>query len=389
MSSPDSEAPRRRALRWAAILVALALPPLLVRGFLFEVYAIQSDSMEPSFVAGDQLLVLRSGADPRDLQRWDVTLVDRAVEAQVPDGIDALIKRIVGLPGEWLRIEGGDVWLRANGEPEDAFAIARKDDALVASLLVPVEQGRGLSRPWEVREGNVIHGPEETFLYGQTEPAVVAFDAPVLDGFPGRPGSEPVADTAVWLELGKADGVLEVQLQEGADVYVARLAPAGSGGASLHHNLTGVVDRRPGFEGLTPGSKVMAWNVDNGVRVFVDDDLILAWDYERNEPIPPGAQLRNEPRLMVEAGAIEIVSSAVLRDLHYTSQGIHGTDPAAGLTPVRVPPGHVFVLGDSSRESRDGRFFGPVSIESLRGRPMAIYRPWERARWLGVAETGR
>lgn len=59
-------------------------------------------------------------------------------------------------------------------------------------------------------------------------------------------------------------------------------------------------------------------------------------------------------------------------------------DRRDNLGPVRVPQGHVFVLGDSRDHSLDSRFFGPVSNSSLRGRPLYIYWAADKAR-IGIA----
>ncbi|MCC6145881.1 MAG: signal peptidase I [Candidatus Hydrogenedentes bacterium] len=58
-----------------------------------------------------------------------------------------------------------------------------------------------------------------------------------------------------------------------------------------------------------------------------------------------------------------------------------------------VPEGHYLLLGDNTRESRDGRVFGWVPRDHILGRAAAIWWPWERRRdftgwtdtWWGMA----
>jgi signal peptidase I len=380
--APPAAASRPRWRRRALLVALVLLPAIFVRACALDTFVIRSDSMAPLFrgaqEGGDHLLVLRADVDAREPARWDMVVVDGRVDPKLPQDFGALLKRVAVLPGERAELRGGDVWTAPR--PGEPLVLARKPDELIRSLLVPVHAGAGLATPW------IWEGPGEreplpsggVLLRAGDEPGHARFAESVSDGMAGVPGEHAVFDTALLLEVGACDAVLELQLREGADVFRASLAPAARGGAALQHNQGGrVVAGAPDFPGLRPGDRVLAWNVDDGVRVFVNDRLLLAWDQPPHDPPPPGGAPRNDPGLVVTGGAVELRQVAVLRDLHYTAEGAY-----VGAGVFGVPLGQLFLLGDNSLRSRDSRSFGPIAEGAVLGRPIARYTPWNRAGWL-------
>ncbi|KAF9738919.1 mitochondrial inner membrane protease subunit [Paraphaeosphaeria minitans] len=54
---------------------------------------------------------------------------------------------------------------------------------------------------------------------------------------------------------------------------------------------------------------------------------------------------------------------------------------------IRVPEGHVWLAGDNLDWSRDSRVFGPVPLNVLKGKVVAVVWPLNDAKWLGGEEA--
>ncbi len=98
-----------------------------VCGFTMDITA---DRGNPSF-KGDRILVAKFPYEFTDPQRWDVAVF------MYPGGAKTnYIKRVIGLPGETIRISHGNIHVRARGA--EGFAIARKPPAKVLAMMQPV-----------------------------------------------------------------------------------------------------------------------------------------------------------------------------------------------------------------------------------------------------------
>jgi signal peptidase I len=63
----------------------------------------------------------------------------------------------------------------------------------------------------------------------------------------------------------------------------------------------------------------------------------------------------------------------------YVNRACHGT---ADFSPVTVPSGRYFVMGDNRCDSTDSRFFGAIPGSSIIGRAFLIIWPLSRVHWL-------
>jgi signal peptidase I len=102
--------PRKRmgrvVVEWAAVIVGALVMALLVKAFLFQAYYIPSPSMEPTLGEGDRIIVNKLSYRLHDVNRGDMVVFSAPEGA---GGVDDLIKRVIGLPGELVRVEQGRV----------------------------------------------------------------------------------------------------------------------------------------------------------------------------------------------------------------------------------------------------------------------------------------
>jgi len=120
----------RRRLYVAACVSAVVLGAILIRSQVGAPYTIESESMDPALIDGERVVVNKFLYDVRAPGRRDVVVIDPAVDR--PD--DALVKRVVGLPGE--TIEGRDGTVLVNGR---ALSEPYLESDVVTADFAPVE----------------------------------------------------------------------------------------------------------------------------------------------------------------------------------------------------------------------------------------------------------
>ena len=95
------------------LLIALAIV-IPIRMLLFQPFMVRGSSMEPNYHSSDYLIIDELSYRLRDPQRGEVIVFQYPLNPSY-----RYIKRIIGLPGETIVIENGEVSIsRAEGEPQ-------------------------------------------------------------------------------------------------------------------------------------------------------------------------------------------------------------------------------------------------------------------------------
>jgi signal peptidase I len=98
-------------LLWLVPVAVVAA--LLIKGFVFQAFYIPSGSMEPTLNIGDRVLVNKLSYDLHDVHRGDIIVFEAPPLAR-GNGIDDLVKRVIGLPGETVTYSGGSVLINGH-----------------------------------------------------------------------------------------------------------------------------------------------------------------------------------------------------------------------------------------------------------------------------------
>jgi signal peptidase I len=363
-----------------------------------------SDDRPSVECGGDRVLVQKFVYDFRAPRRWEVAVFHFPGEPT-----QAYVKRVVGLPGESLRIKGGNIFVDGK--------IVRKSLSEIRAMRMLVHDSRfephdskrfprwqfqsGASDPevesgWLLQNGQFAHTARDRvvrpradwLVYKHWDPSRARY-GPVRD-FYGYNGGDVGAENDVpdlMIEarvcVSEAVDVFLVAIRSGSDHFVVRIPVGRRGSIELvrnnqHQTLKNCWNP---FEemGLWPRSVLLeAAVVDQRVQVAIDGRLLFdPFDYDAAN----GSRLGSETpvSLGVHGGAIEVNDLRIYRDIYYTSSLANTPRHSQGMaTDVRLGHDEYFVLGDNSPVSNDSRFWdeGPVVRGSMFvGRPFLVHLP--------------
>jgi signal peptidase I len=94
------------------VFAIVLLTYLFLKDNVFRSFEVEGQSMKPSYNTGQKVYVNKIAPDVGDIRRGDVVVVHRPDEgcpASATHDTCFYIKRVIGLPGEKIRLEDGDV----------------------------------------------------------------------------------------------------------------------------------------------------------------------------------------------------------------------------------------------------------------------------------------
>lgn len=121
----------RNIIEWGVIILVAVVFAFLVRGFAFQTFFIPSESMVPRLETDDRVLVNKFAYDLRDPSRGDVVVFRTPPNAHIT-GMDDLVKRIVGLPGETIEGRDGHVYIDGKALDEPYLPVALQSTTFAA-----------------------------------------------------------------------------------------------------------------------------------------------------------------------------------------------------------------------------------------------------------------
>lgn len=374
------------------------LAAVLLKWFCIEAYQIPTSSMQPTLMGSneagvyDRILVNKWIATIREPQRWDITVFKYPLQKN-----QNYVKRIGGLPGDRLKIAGGNLYL-VKGDGENAtYETLVKPDDLQEAMWKNVFPLRMLARsetdPTEMFSGSPsksVQAIDGGFEISPTPRARLYFrdrtDGGMIDrvwdGYPvevarqireqnlNMPEQEIVADVRISADVAVS----------GVDVLSMEIEVLRPSRDELTFALTmrdgQAVLEVKGDNGVTLGSsdpfalalgtepvRVAFARVDDQLIAWRDDEELKRfpcsqWPVREGCKLPPGEQPANQkvtPQFRCEgSGKVTLTDVRIDRDQHYTQS----TAPDL----IEVPEGHYYMLGDNTLQSIDSRGWTAIEV---------------------------
>lgn len=111
---------KREIYSWIKTLVFALIIVFLVRNFLFSPTVVSGESMSPTFEKDDKVLINKLS----DIERFDIVVFD------APDEDSFYIKRVIGLPGDTIKVKDDILYINGEAMEEPYLEESKKSNNL-------------------------------------------------------------------------------------------------------------------------------------------------------------------------------------------------------------------------------------------------------------------
>jgi len=148
---------------WARDLLVAATASVLIILFLYQPVRVEGTSMLPRLEDSDRLFINKFVYHISSIERGDVVVFHYPRNPE-----QSYIKRVIGLPGDRLRIDHGVVWLNGKPQIEPYVPEEYQDTESMAQIVVPAGSyfmmGDHRCISWDSRKFGPV---ESSFIYGK------------------------------------------------------------------------------------------------------------------------------------------------------------------------------------------------------------------------------
>ena len=371
---------------WRPMLFGIVLA-LLCRAYVLDIYGVSKPSMEPTLHSQekgicDKVAVFKLAKLLCSFSRWDLCVFRKKNKGH------NIVKRIVGLPGEWIKIKEGDVFI---GKQPRKLKILRKTPEELKRVLIPLTDLtiRRIAYPTDTIWN---YNPKSWFFNGSecialSNNAILEWRGLVHGGYITPEGEINLSSIAVkdfgldviWMPKTR-DSNLTIKLLALGREFKAKVLTR-KGLIFIFYNNENLFTVRS--IRLAKGYPVHLTFIQADCRIFL---WVGTKSFYRDIPDWPP----KENRITLKGKWNDIVVSIenmgkikdlkVLRDIYYGY--IPGNEHGTGEKPELVGMDEFYVLGDNSSFSEDSRYYGPIKKSWIVGKAFLIVLPFKRFRWL-------
>lgn len=391
------------------------LAAVLLKWLCLEAYTIPSPSMQPTMLGSDaagvfdHVLVDKAHYEFHAPQRWDLAVFRAPLQRR-----DVYAKRLVGLPGERIRIAGGNLHVVTDTGDDTRILVVRRPAALQRSQWRTVHPARAQARGETTFLGTSLRGepPSAWREQADTLSAKLVRGQPTSlqwtcrdGGLVDRPwdGHPPAVAKALRAAHAEQSERAEIVPDARLAVRLTAATPPSRGEVAIEvhrpqqatlgfalviaNGAATLLVQRDGATVATSPALPFDWPADLPVELgfaHVDDELVV-WrnDVELGRldtaafacregcelpdtcgmgPAMPSAAQSATLRITFEGqGELRLDDLRIWRDQHWTR------GPLAVDADLVVPEDHYLLLGDNPLQSEDGRGWRSFAIGALAG----------------------